>query len=175
MRGADGVPRLFHPSEMVVRPSAVTRLARIAARARTSTDPQDEDLRVTAALRGMGADLAARFGLRYRAIEAEKPGVVAHYGICYQDGLIRIRLRHATTGRPLKRSSLVDTLCHELAHLRHFDHSIRFRRLYLRILDSARRIGYYTPGPERREPRQIALFPTSACGTGRGKETRGSV
>ena len=61
-------------------------------------------------------------------------GIVEHYGICYADGRIRIRLRHATTGRLLKESSLVDTLCHELAHLRHFDHSPRFRRFHEQVL-----------------------------------------
>ena len=73
--------------------------------------------------------------------------MVEHYGICYRDGLIRIRLRHASTGKLLKESSLVDTLCHELAHLKVFDHSLRFRRFYLKILDEARERGWYKPGP----------------------------
>ena len=62
--------------------------------------------------------IASRFGLRYRAIEAERPQVKRRYGVCFADGRIRIRLRHAATGRSLKYSSLVNTLCHELAHLR---------------------------------------------------------
>jgi predicted metal-dependent hydrolase len=93
--------------------------------------------------------IAARFGLRYRAIEAERANVTSHYGICYSDGLIRIRLRHATTGRPLKYSSLVNTLCHELAHLRHFDHGLRFRAFYQRLLEYARSEGIYRPGRDR--------------------------
>jgi hypothetical protein len=93
--------------------------------------------------------------------------VVEHYGICYEDGVILIRLRHAKTRKLLKESSLVDTLCHELAHLRYMDHSIRFRRLYARILDKARQLGYYRPGPDdARKPRQLALFEPGACGTG---------
>ena len=60
------------------------------------------------------------------------------YGVCYADGTIRIRLRHATTGEPLKYSSLVNTLCHELAHLRHFNHGLRFQRFYAQILEFAR-------------------------------------
>lgn len=104
-----------------------------------------EDLLTVERLREMAADLADHFGLVYRAIEAEADGVVAHYGICYSDGRIRIRLRHATTGRLLKESSLVDTLCHELAHLRHFDHSLRFRRFHERILAEARHRGWYRP------------------------------
>ncbi|MGH7338593.1 MAG: M48 metallopeptidase family protein, partial [Myxococcota bacterium] len=90
--------------------------------------------------------LARRFGLRYRSITAERAGVRSRYGVCYADGAIKIRLRHATTGRPLKYSSLVNTLCHELAHLRHFNHGPRFKAFYFEILDHARAIGIYRPG-----------------------------
>ncbi len=92
--------------------------------------------------------IARVFGLRYRAIEPERPQVKRRLGVCYRDGTIRIRLRHATTGRPLKYSSLVDTLCHELAHLRHFNHGKRFQSFYRRILEHARREGIYRPGPD---------------------------
>jgi hypothetical protein len=91
--------------------------------------------------------LAARFELRYQAIEAERPNVRRRYGVCYADGVIKIRLRHALNGRPLKYSSLVNTLCHELAHLRHFNHGERFKAFYLRILEYARTAGIYRPGP----------------------------
>ncbi len=126
----------------------------------------DQDRALTDRLRAMGHDLARAFGLRFATIEAERDGVVAHYGICYADGAIRIRLRHAVTGRPLEESSLVDTLCHELAHLKHFDHSPRFRAFYSRILAEARRRGYYRPGPVGEEPpRQRSLFDFADCGT----------
>jgi hypothetical protein len=92
--------------------------------------------------------IARVFGLRYRTIEPERPQVKRRLGVCYRDGTIRIRLQHATTGRPLKYSSLVDTLCHELAHLRHFNHGKRFQSFYRRILDHARREGIYRPGPD---------------------------
>lgn len=90
--------------------------------------------------------IASVFGLRYRAIEPERPHVRRRLGVCYADGTIRIRLLHARTRRPLKYSSLVDTLCHELAHLRHFNHGRRFQALYQRILEHARREGIYRPG-----------------------------
>lgn len=113
--------------------------------------------------------LSKRFRLRPHALHAERDGVNGHYGICYEDGVILIRLRHAKTGRLLKESSLVDTLCHELAHLRHFDHGPRFKRLYLKILDEARRRGYYRPGPlpQAAGPRQGMLFDDEekSCGT----------
>lgn len=92
--------------------------------------------------------IAARFGLRYASIEAERASVTSRYGVCFQDGSIRIRLRHASTGRPLKYSSLVNTLCHELAHLRHFNHGPRFKAFYLRLLEWARGEGIYRPGQE---------------------------
>jgi predicted metal-dependent hydrolase len=122
--------------------------------------------------------IAAAFGLRFRAIEPERPHVRRRLGVCYADGTIRLRLHHARTGQPLKYSSLVDTLCHELAHLRHFNHGRRFQLLYRRILEHARREGIYRPGHEpeavapppriprtapalatvRQAPQQLALF-----------------
>ena len=109
--------------------------------------------------------ITRHFGLHYKSIDAESANVTSRYGVCFADGAIRIRLRHAVTGRPLKYSSLVNTLCHELAHLRHLDHSLRFRRLYARILGEARRAGYYRPGPEAARPRQLSLFRIADCGT----------
>jgi predicted metal-dependent hydrolase len=90
--------------------------------------------------------IASHFGLRYASITAERANVTSRYGVCYSDGAIKIRLRHATTGRPLKYSSMVNTLCHELAHLRHFNHGPRFKTFYFEILDYARAIGIYRPG-----------------------------
>lgn len=91
--------------------------------------------------------IARRFSLRYKEIAAERASVKRRYGVCFADGSIRIRLRHSATGRSLKYSSLVNTLCHELAHLRHFNHGLRFRAFYFEILEFARREGIYRPGP----------------------------
>jgi len=107
--------------------------------------------------------LAARFGLAYRRLEAERPNVKRRYGVCFSDGTIRIRLHHAVSRRPLKYSSLVNTLCHELAHLRHFDHGPRFKAFYLAILDYARGEGIYRPGPEP-TPRLAARAPNPPPG-----------
>lgn len=99
------------------------------------------------------ARIAHHFGLSYKAIEPERANVKSRYGVCYSDGVIKIRLRHATTGRPLKYSSLVATLCHELAHLRHFDHGLRFRAFNEQVLAWARTQGIYRPHGEPRAPR----------------------
>jgi predicted metal-dependent hydrolase len=109
------------------------------------------------------AAIATHFGLRYRVIEAESPRVKRRYGVCYRDGTIRIRLAHVVTGRPLRYSSLVATLCHELAHLRHFDHGARFRAFNLRVLEWARQRGIYRPrGPREERPRAPAPPPRLA-------------
>lgn len=96
-------------------------------------------------LRRDGRLLADHFGLEYRGIESERANVRNRYGACYSDGLIKIRLWNVRTNKPLKYSSLIDTLCHELAHLRHFDHGPQFKRLYLQILAWARAAGIYRP------------------------------
>lgn len=101
--------------------------------------------------------IASHFGLKYRAVAAENPKVKSRYGICFEDGLIKIRLNHAKTGQPLKYSSLIDTLCHELAHLRHFNHGPEFREFFFELLGWARRQGIYRPerrnaGPHPRKP-----------------------
>jgi hypothetical protein len=92
--------------------------------------------------------------------------------VCFADGTIRIRLHHAVSRRPLKYSSLVNTLCHELAHLRHFNHGPRFKAFYLAILEYARGQGIYRPGPEpvprlagERARAQRPLAPPRAAGS----------
>jgi hypothetical protein len=148
--------------------SRLLRLAKIPARRATEKERREDEARETMdRLRSWGRDLARHFRLRGFSLEPERDGITEHYGVCYVDGLIRIRLRHATTGRILKESSLVDTLCHELAHLRHFDHSPRFWRTYRAILQEARKRGIYRPGPETIRPRQGSLFELAegVCGT----------
>jgi hypothetical protein len=158
----DGRQRaLFAPSKLTVAPTTEAKLRALAAEVPRPFRPKtahDENAATIEKLRAIATQLAAHFGLRYSAIDAEVEGVVAHYGICYADGRIRIRLRHAKTGRILKESSLVDTLCHELAHLKHFDHSLRFRRFHQRVLDEARRRGWYRPGPKRTVERPSMLW-----------------
>jgi predicted metal-dependent hydrolase len=119
-------------------------------------------------LRADAARIADHFGLNYTAVEAENARVKRRYGSCHSDGRIKIRLNHVRTGRPLKYSSMIATLCHELAHLKHFDHGIRFQILYEKILRWARGQGIYRPGPERGTPAQprATLQPATAVQLG---------
>jgi len=117
-------------------------------------------------LRGDAAFLAERFKLPLRALDAEGPRVKRRYGICYDDGSIKVRLHNVRNGDLLKYSALVDTLCHELAHLKHFDHGVRFQTFYRRMLEYARRQGIYKPSrrvPEarRRPPEAPHLLPVT--------------
>jgi len=108
----------------------------------------------------LDADRIARhFHLAYREISPERANVRRRYGVCYSDGRILVRLSHAKTGEALKYSSLINTVCHEMAHLRHFNHGPRFKAFYIELVDYARREGIYRPG--RTPPRewiQMSLF-----------------
>jgi hypothetical protein len=170
-RGADPVgPGLFPPGSLSLRPTGAARLRRLARRPSVPATVRErverEEREVMARLRRWGAELGGIFGLRCTALEAERDEVTDWYGVCYEDGVIRIRLRNARTGRLLKESSMVDTLCHELAHLRFLDHGLRFRRLYQQILNKARELEIYRPGPAGDgRPRQGLLFDGGGCGT----------
>ncbi len=125
--------------------------------------------------------ICARFRLRYRVLEPERANVKRRYGVCFSDGTIRIRLMHATTRRPLKYSSLVNTLCLELAHLRHFNHGPRFQAFYGQILEWARREGIYRPGSSPRpgpDPRSPGTHATTVLvriqGSGRAAARAGA-
>ena len=125
---------------------------------RFAATPIREELELMSRLRRDAAILASRFHLSYREIVPEKPRVKRRYGVCTVEGRIALRLRHARTGEYLKYSSLVNTLCHELAHLRHFNHGPRFKGFYLEILEFARSTGIYCPGPQAAAV-QLELFP----------------
>ncbi|MED5261302.1 MAG: M48 family metallopeptidase [Myxococcota bacterium] len=107
--------------------------------------------------------IARQFGLEYRTIAAERANVKSRFGICYSDGTIKIRLHHAATGRPLKYSSLVATLCHELAHLKYFNHGKRFQRFNHQLLEWCRRERIYSPQARGDAPAQsVQVVPTPA-------------
>ena len=98
-----------------------------------------------ARLRRDAQRVAERFKLPAFDLDADRPDSTDRYGICFDDGRIRVRLVHARTGRALKYSALVDTVVHELAHLRYLDHGARWEALYERMLAWCRKEGIYSP------------------------------
>ncbi|MBW2289883.1 MAG: M48 family metallopeptidase [Deltaproteobacteria bacterium] len=105
-----------------------------------------------------GERIARHFGLRYQSITAERANVTSRYGSCCEEGTIKVRLCHVVTGKPLKYSSLVNTLCHELAHLRFFNHGDRFKLFYQQMLEWARTESIYQPRPTT-QPAAVAMLP----------------
>ncbi|MFQ5457920.1 MAG: M48 family metallopeptidase [Myxococcota bacterium] len=109
------------------------------------TEPTEEE--VLARLQRDAGGLVAHFRLPLARLTKESSRVKRRYGSCDSDGVIRIRLRNQRTGKFLKYSSMIATLCHELAHLRYMNHGPRFVALYTRILEFARADGIYRPRP----------------------------
>lgn len=140
-------------------PSVAARPAKAGAKSGTRLRAR-QTRETMARLTRDATHLCEVFQLQYRALEPERAGVKSRYGACFSDGTIKIRLYHATTGRTLRYSSLIDTLCHELAHLRHFNHGPRFKVLYQRILAYARSAAIYRP--KRRDPYERCVEPARA-------------
>jgi len=109
-------------------------------------------------LREDAEHIREHFGLPPFHLDADRASAHDRYGLCYDDGRIFVRLVHAKTGKPLKYSALIDTVVHELAHLRHMNHGPRWRALYERMLQWCREQGLY-------EPRALPHVPASPPGT----------
>jgi hypothetical protein len=86
------------------------------------------------------------------ALDADRPNATERYGQCDTEGRITVRLVHARTGRPLRYSALIDTVIHELAHLRYMNHGPRWEALYHGMLEWARSEGIYEPRSSAAEP-----------------------
>src|SRR6185369_16741161 len=115
-------------------------------------------------LRADAARVAEQFHLPAFELDADRPDARDRYGVCFDDGRIRVRLVHARSGRALRYSAMIDTVVHELAHLRHMNHGPRWEALYEQMLAWCRGEGIYAPqarraAPERVErPAQLGLF-----------------
>lgn len=96
--------------------------------------------KVETRLRQLAALLAHSFRLPKHTIEIRP--LEREYGICHHDGEIHICVTNANHTRLLKWETILDTLAHELAHLVHFDHSQKHRRLTIAMKEWAKRNGY---------------------------------
>jgi hypothetical protein len=86
------------------------------------------------------------FRLKYNAILPETRKQVRFYGECVQTPKgknIYIRIHQlGRPRRPLAASTILDTLAHELAHLRHWGHDKKHKELHKQILVFIRELGY---------------------------------
>jgi hypothetical protein len=121
----------------------------------------DDYVELVERLRADAARVAEHFDLPPYELDADRPDAHDRYGVCFDDGRIRVRLIHARTGRPLRYSALIDTVVHELAHLRHMNHGPRWEALYEKMLAWCRKEGIYSPQPRRQStPTVASVAPT---------------
>lgn len=97
-----------------------------------------------AQIRKDGRKIAKRFKLKYLEITTERPRAT-RFGSCDSTKTIRIRLHKRREGGFLTYPHLIHTLCHEMAHLKHMDHSKNFKYLNSEILSWAKDKGIYNP------------------------------
>ena len=113
-------------------------------------------------LRKDAVRVATAFKLPGFDLDADRADARDRFGLCFSDGRIRVRLVHVRTGHSLKYSALIDTVVHELAHLRYMDHGPRWESLYRRMLEWCRKRGIYEPRPvsaPRKRPDRPAPAP----------------
>lgn len=86
------------------------------------------------------------FGLKYNSIVPETRKQVRFYGECVptskgKDIYIRIN-QLGQPKRPLAASTILKTLAHELAHLRHWNHGNQHKEFEKEIMEFIRELGY---------------------------------
>jgi len=87
------------------------------------------------ALSVTAAKLSSEFGFWAKSIGELKEEDLAKdkdMGYCYPDGTLEIRL--LVDGCYIDHLEVLDTLCHEMAHLKYFNHGRKFRKLYKKLL-----------------------------------------
>jgi len=57
--------------------------------------------------------------------------LIKHQGDCSSDNHINVRITHTDQKKLLAWKTIFDTLCHELAHLVHFQHKQQHRNLLI--------------------------------------------
>lgn len=87
------------------------------------------DYRLLTLVRSCAKKVAAHFKLRYRRIDLfpiDDPDRKLCRGMCYPDGFIYVNLRHKRSRKFDPIESAIDTVIHELTHLKHDLHNKDF-------------------------------------------------
>lgn len=87
------------------------------------------ELKVLTVLRACAKRLKQRFNLpRYRLdlFDSDDPDRTTCHGLCYPDGQIYINFRKQRGRKYARLESALDTVIHELAHLKYNDHKRAF-------------------------------------------------
>lgn len=82
-------------------------------------------------LRKLAKVVAKKFNLKFKKLdlfELDDPERLGCWGICYEDGEIRLNLRRKRNMRLDGFDSILDTLVHELAHLKRLKHNDALNR-----------------------------------------------
>ena len=97
---------------------------------KTMTKREREDAKVFAFVESVLHDYADKYHLRLKKVSRTRP-TNTRFGWCL-NGEIAITVRWKN-GLQLHAYALVDTMAHELAHLRYMSHSQRWMQLYTEI------------------------------------------
>lgn len=87
------------------------------------------EMQLLTLVRSIAQKVAKKFNLKYRRIELfpiDDPDRKKSRGICYPDGFIYVGVRRRLRGRVDTLDSITDTIIHELAHLKYFNHGRSF-------------------------------------------------
>lgn len=85
-------------------------------------------------LESLAKKVSKSFGLCYKRLE-EYPNTHKDFGECNHIGVIKIRLYRRGTKIPLATKTVLDSLAHELAHLKVWDHGKAHNKLTKEILE----------------------------------------
>lgn len=87
-------------------------------------------------LKAIAKILADDFKVKYNSV-TELPNTEEHLGQCDLNKNIAIRLKQYKRNKELKPMTVMDTLCHEMAHILFFEHGKKHRAVVRLMLKRA--------------------------------------
>jgi len=94
------------------------------------------ELKYLQLVRSCAKKISKKFKLHPRTIrlfDDDDPDRRTCHGMCYSDGTIHINLRRGRSGRFDSIESSLDTVIHELAHLKFYNHTKEFWKFHRTI------------------------------------------